>query len=43
LEGLSLTRSELIRRILEDRLIHEGLLEPSPDRGVNLPPKKRRR
>ena len=29
------SRSELIRKILEDRLIHEGLIQPSPDVGTS--------
>ena len=31
------SRSELIRKILEDRLIHEGFIEPLPGVGVEAP------
>jgi hypothetical protein len=32
-----LSRQEMIRRIVQDRLIHEGLLEPLPELGVEDP------
>jgi hypothetical protein len=31
------SRSELIRKVLEDRLIHEGFIEPLPGVGVEEP------
>jgi hypothetical protein len=31
------SRQEMIRRIVQDRLIHEGVLEPRPELGVEDP------
>jgi len=28
------SRAELIRRLLEDRMVHEGLIDPAPDIGT---------